>query len=499
MSYRIADPDTPGARSSPRGRRRLSGATTRRIEAEELLARAAATPPRLVSRPPERARGPGGSRRLRGARRAPRRGRASAIPPRRMGVPGPDVRRRPARADPPRRDRRASWRRRAAAAAGARRIVDLGTGSGILAVSLALERPARARRRADRSPAALALAAANARRHGVRRARASPSRPTGSRAFSRRPLFDLVVANPPYVPLADAPHLSKTVSGVRAPSRALRRGDGLDPLRVLLAALPAFLAKGAPFVFEFGYGQANDVSALVEAVPAPSVSTHMRLDAAGIHRRRPRRRAAPRRLRPPAAGTLPLPWTRSSSRAPCRLPGTVRRERGQERGAPRRGRRTPRGRARRRSTACPTSRTSRTMERLLAGMGVSDRAPRAGAALVLDASRVASTEAPYDLVRDDARVDPRPRARSWRASARRASRSPAAARSACGPSTSTSWRSRRWGRAIAVEKGYIHAHVSRVSPAGPALGRDRPLPDARPSPGTENVLFAAGPRARARP
>jgi release factor glutamine methyltransferase len=169
-----------------------------------------------------------------------------------------------------------------AAAAGARRIVDLGTGSGILAVSLALERPGARVVAADRSPSALALTAANARRHGVA-ACVLPVASDWLSAFQRRPLFDLAVANPPYVPVTDAPHLSKTVSDFEPHLALYGGGDGLDPLRILLAALPAYLYEGAPFVFEFGYGQARDVSALVEASGAFRL-TAMRLDAAGIPR-----------------------------------------------------------------------------------------------------------------------------------------------------------------------------------------------------------------------
>lgn len=168
------------------------------------------------------------------------------------------------------------------AAPSARRILDLGTGSGILAVTLALERPAASVVALDRSLEALALARQNAERHGVEaRVRflasdwlsaLSPSRP-----------FSLAVANPPYVPIKDAPHLEKTVSEHEPPLALYGGEDGLDPLRRLLRDLPPYLEAGAPFVFEFGYRQARDVSDLVEASGAFHLVA-VRLDAAGIPR-----------------------------------------------------------------------------------------------------------------------------------------------------------------------------------------------------------------------
>jgi release factor glutamine methyltransferase len=149
-------------------------------------------------------------------------------------------------------------------------------------VSLALERPEARVLAIDRSPAALALAAANARRHGVL-SRVTPVASDWLSAFAPRPLFDLAVSNPPYVPVNDAPHLSKTVSDFEPPLALFGGGDGLSPLRALLASLPVFLRPGAPFVFEFGYGQAHDVSALVEASGVFRL-TAVRLDAAGIPR-----------------------------------------------------------------------------------------------------------------------------------------------------------------------------------------------------------------------
>lgn len=168
------------------------------------------------------------------------------------------------------------------AAPAARSVLDAGTGSGVLAVSIALERPAARVVAVDRSEAALALARGNAALHGVS-ARVSFVASDWLSALAPRPLFDLAVANPPYVPRVDAPHVEKTVSD-HEPHLALFGGDdGLDAVRVLLAELPARLRPGAPFLFEIGYGQAREASGLVEASPAFALED-VRLDAAGIPR-----------------------------------------------------------------------------------------------------------------------------------------------------------------------------------------------------------------------
>ncbi len=168
------------------------------------------------------------------------------------------------------------------AAPAARSILDGGTGSGVLAVSLAIERPEARVVAVDRSEAALALARANAALHGVA-ARVSFLASDWLSALAPRPLFDLAVANPPYVPRIDAPHVEKTVSD-HEPHLALFGGDdGLDAVRVLLAELPPRLLPGAPFLFEIGYGQAREVCGLVEASPAFTLED-VRIDPAGIPR-----------------------------------------------------------------------------------------------------------------------------------------------------------------------------------------------------------------------
>lgn len=169
------------------------------------------------------------------------------------------------------------------AAPSARWILDAGTGSGILAVTLALERPGARVVAVDRSLGALGLTRENARLHGVLdRVLLAASDWASALSASRGRPFDLVVANPPYVPLADAPHVEKTVSD-HEPGLALWGGDdGLDPLRHLVGALPPLMAPGAAFVFEIGYGQARGAS---EAVEGSALALEgIRLDPAGIPR-----------------------------------------------------------------------------------------------------------------------------------------------------------------------------------------------------------------------
>jgi release factor glutamine methyltransferase len=172
-----------------------------------------------------------------------------------------------------------------AAAPDARHVLDAGTGSGILAVTLALERPEARVVALDRSFEALALARENARRHGVL-SKVALLASDWTRALvpasSPASRFDLAVSNPPYVPLADAPHLDKTVSDHEPPLALYGGDDGLDAVRVLLEELPRFLAPRAPFVFEIGYGQAKAVSDLVES--SRFSLEDVRLDTAGIPR-----------------------------------------------------------------------------------------------------------------------------------------------------------------------------------------------------------------------
>lgn len=140
----------------------------------------------------------------------------------------------------------------------ARRVLDLGTGSGILAVTWLLERPESRAVAVDASADALALARRNAARHGVLGRLAFAAGDWAS-ALAPGVAFDLAISNPPYLAVGDAAGLSVTVREYD-PAVALYAGeDGLDAIRRLLSDLPPHLAPGAPFLFEIGSGQAEAV------------------------------------------------------------------------------------------------------------------------------------------------------------------------------------------------------------------------------------------------
>jgi len=158
------------------------------------------------------------------------------------------------------------------------RILDLGTGSGALLVSLLAERPRATGVGIDIEAAAVAIAAANAAAAGVApRARFV----VGDWGAALAARFDVVVCNPPYVAQPDLDRLAPEVG--YDPRRALDGGcDGLDGYRQLAPATPALLARGAAAFVELGFGQRDAVAALFAAAGARVVAVHA--DLAGIDR-----------------------------------------------------------------------------------------------------------------------------------------------------------------------------------------------------------------------
>jgi release factor glutamine methyltransferase len=157
------------------------------------------------------------------------------------------------------------------------RILDIGTGSGVIALSLAAKFPQAKVIASDLSEEALELARENAERVGVRNV-----------VFLKADLlegvtgiFDLIVANLPYVSSADRTTLSREV--LRDPEIALFGGErGDEIVRKLIEAAPSHLAPGGLLALELGMGQADDLAALMAEKNYHDVKTER--DFAGVIR-----------------------------------------------------------------------------------------------------------------------------------------------------------------------------------------------------------------------
>ncbi len=157
----------------------------------------------------------------------------------------------------------------------ARRILDLGTGSGILAVSLLAEWPGARGVATDISAAALAIARANATRHGV----ADRLRLVESDWFADvTGRFDLVVSNPPYIAEAELADLAPEVRLHDPPQALCPGGDGLDAYRAIAAGAPGHLAAGGRLAVEIGPTQGDAVAGLFAAAGLEDVTVHADLD-----------------------------------------------------------------------------------------------------------------------------------------------------------------------------------------------------------------------------
>jgi release factor glutamine methyltransferase len=140
------------------------------------------------------------------------------------------------------------------------RLLDLGTGSGCIAVTLLAEWPGARGVATDISGAALAVAAENAARHGVA-GRLDLAEADWFDGVAGR--FDLIVSNPPYIAHAEMAGLAPEVAR-HDPRGALSDGaDGLGAYRAIARAMPAHLAPGGRVLVETGAGQGPAVAAIL--------------------------------------------------------------------------------------------------------------------------------------------------------------------------------------------------------------------------------------------
>jgi release factor glutamine methyltransferase len=158
-------------------------------------------------------------------------------------------------------------------------ILDVGTGSGAIAIALAHEKPQAQVTALDCSESALEVAGENASRNGVEQ---RVDFVVGDLAVLPQGPFDMVVSNPPYIPSGDWQGLMPEVRDYE-PRLALDGGDdGLGAYRQLAVQAEKILTPGGWLLVEVGIGQAGDVAALFKAAGLTDVG--QRDDYAGISR-----------------------------------------------------------------------------------------------------------------------------------------------------------------------------------------------------------------------
>lgn len=154
------------------------------------------------------------------------------------------------------------------------RVLDLGTGSGAIALAIKQERADCAVTATDVSPAAIAVARRNAAKYGLQ-----VDARIGDWYASISGTFDAIVSNPPYIRAMD-PHLDSLVG---EPVLALVSGDdGLDALRIIIDGAPSRLSAGGRLLVEHGFDQAEEVRRLFERAGLERVASHR--DVAGHER-----------------------------------------------------------------------------------------------------------------------------------------------------------------------------------------------------------------------
>ena len=155
-------------------------------------------------------------------------------------------------------------------------LLELGTGSGIIAITLALEAPDTEVHAVERSPEALTVAQQNAKTLGADRIHWHPGSWWQALASPRR--FDLIVSNPPYIAAHDH-HLQQGDLRFEPPQALAAGPDGLDDLRIIIGGAPAHLNPGGWLLLEHGYDQEAPVQALLRDAGFADVFT--RRDLAG--------------------------------------------------------------------------------------------------------------------------------------------------------------------------------------------------------------------------
>jgi release factor glutamine methyltransferase len=158
------------------------------------------------------------------------------------------------------------------------RVLDLGTGSGAIALSIAHARPNAEVVAVDASTAALEVAQFNAQRLNLGNVRLLHSDWFGALQDER---FDIIVSNPPYIAADDA-HLTQGDVRFEPPSALVSGADGLDDIRRICAQAKTHLNVNGWLLFEHGYDQAAQVCALLQQAGFAGIFSAR--DLAGVER-----------------------------------------------------------------------------------------------------------------------------------------------------------------------------------------------------------------------
>ena len=143
-------------------------------------------------------------------------------------------------------------------------IVDVGTGSGCIGVTLARELKEARLIATDLSAAALRVARRNAQRHGVL-ARLNFVAANLLDALAEMPFADFIISNPPYIAAHEMPGLQREVRDWEPRVALTDSGDGFEFYRRLLHDAPARLKPGGRLICEMGYNQSERIAGMVDA------------------------------------------------------------------------------------------------------------------------------------------------------------------------------------------------------------------------------------------